>query len=158
MAHVAAAIGGGQQKSLAHPNGWLRCTLQTRANRLVCSRARPCATLDELGCIFIDRSHEHFPAVAIPAYRSLGGSRAALDEARFYGIEVTELKSVTDEYLRSLVDAAKLDAMAPLKEGIAAFLGDLAPLLSGGAANLVLCRIGPSWVWTSCPQRRNLNH
>jgi hypothetical protein len=88
------------------------------------------AVLDEGGCYFIDRSPKYFECVL--QYLRSGtwdGPREALEEARFYGIEVNVMEAVTDEYLIALADSSRLAELIKWKDGIAALMERITPML-----------------------------
>lgn len=91
---------------------------------------RMSTAMDETGAYFIDRDPEHFPAVLnYLRTNNWEGSKKALEEAKFYGVEVTLMTSVTDANLCSLARTAMLEEVAKDHERIAAFVELISPVL-----------------------------
>ena len=91
---------------------------------------RMSTAMDETGAYFIDRDPEPFPAVLnYLRTNNWEGSKKALEEAKFYGVEVTLMTSVTDANLCSLARTAMLENVAKDHERIAAFVELISPVL-----------------------------
>lgn len=88
--------------------------------------------LDDTGAYFIDRDPEHFPHVLnyLRTGSWRGGTRDALDEAAFYGVEVkTTGAIVTDANLLSAAQDSYLAAVAKHHDDIVKIMEAVSPVL-----------------------------